>query len=92
MPQNAIAQIGHNSVAIDTIMRRPPGRSSVHWSRVRHVTGTAVIGPEVGRWMGAFVYQEEGHSPKIRLCGFELPRLEQCYNDALTEAVVPTKL
>jgi len=72
MPHNAIAQIGRNSVAIDTIMRRPPGRSSVHWhwSRVRHVTGTAVIGPEVGRWVGAFVYQEEGHSPKIRLCGF----------------------
>jgi len=53
--------------AIDTIMRRPPGRScSVHWSRVRHVTAwTTVIltGRELGRWVGGFVYQEEGHSP-----------------------------
>jgi len=47
MPQNAIAQIGHNSVAIDKIMRRPqaPGRSSVHWSRVRHVTGDCSYWP-----------------------------------------------
>jgi len=33
---------------------------------------TAVIGPEVhvGRWIGAFVYREEGHSQKIALGGF----------------------
>jgi len=47
MPQTAIAQIGHDSLAVDTIMlmRRPPGRSSIHWNRIRHVTGDCSYWP-----------------------------------------------
>ena len=54
--------------------------------------GTAVTGSEVGRWVGAFDYQEgrpQSKDPAVRL---QLPRLEYCHNDPLTEAVVASKL